>query len=330
MTTEANVESQSSIDGDLPCLRCEYNLRGLPAEGNCPECGEQIGASLAYHARMRAEGYAPLSLAPRRRLRRLILACALLLSGPLAHLLISAFTLTIPPDAPASTWPMWQRILNQGMWFYGEVAVCAAIWLLTARESELPRSHRARGAAVVLRTAAILYIANPVLLQLYLLMVGEYWQAYFTATEYVQSALSATISAVGWWMISHLAIRGGRGQLCKTARAFAIVQPFAFMAQVAFLREIQIRPRHYWVIVPQAIVGHDLPILLLPFRWRELVPQMSDFIWGALALLSLCACATLIQVWRMCRAHATGASRSRIIPPLQADAGGRIESSSPR
>lgn len=31
------------IDFDLPCMRCQYNLRGLPPEGaRCPECGTDV------------------------------------------------------------------------------------------------------------------------------------------------------------------------------------------------------------------------------------------------------------------------------------------------
>ncbi|MBN2563280.1 MAG: hypothetical protein JXQ75_20360, partial [Phycisphaerae bacterium] len=35
-----------SIDRDVPCKGCGYNLRGLSPAGNCPECNEPIDASL--------------------------------------------------------------------------------------------------------------------------------------------------------------------------------------------------------------------------------------------------------------------------------------------
>ncbi len=31
------------VDRDLPCQKCGYNLRGVPAPGVCPECGRPIG-----------------------------------------------------------------------------------------------------------------------------------------------------------------------------------------------------------------------------------------------------------------------------------------------
>ena len=36
------------IDFDLPCARCDYNLRGLRAGGRCPECADPIDRALAH------------------------------------------------------------------------------------------------------------------------------------------------------------------------------------------------------------------------------------------------------------------------------------------
>jgi len=35
-----------SVQSDIPCLGCGYNLRGLPPQGLCPECGRPIELSL--------------------------------------------------------------------------------------------------------------------------------------------------------------------------------------------------------------------------------------------------------------------------------------------
>lgn len=34
------------LDRDVSCVKCSYNLRGLPSDRNCPECGEPIASSI--------------------------------------------------------------------------------------------------------------------------------------------------------------------------------------------------------------------------------------------------------------------------------------------
>jgi hypothetical protein len=36
------------IDADLPCSGCNYNLKGLPTDANCPECGQPIAQTLGF------------------------------------------------------------------------------------------------------------------------------------------------------------------------------------------------------------------------------------------------------------------------------------------
>ena len=38
--------SANTLDQDLNCLNCGYNLRGLPERGQCPECGDRICLSI--------------------------------------------------------------------------------------------------------------------------------------------------------------------------------------------------------------------------------------------------------------------------------------------
>lgn len=42
----APLDEQNHVAGDVHCRRCGYNLRGLAAEGVCPECGTAVGRSL--------------------------------------------------------------------------------------------------------------------------------------------------------------------------------------------------------------------------------------------------------------------------------------------
>src|SRR3954451_15889338 len=46
----ASTETESAtIDADIPCAGCRYNLRGLQADGKCPECAGSIVGSIAEH-----------------------------------------------------------------------------------------------------------------------------------------------------------------------------------------------------------------------------------------------------------------------------------------
>src|SRR4051812_1798992 len=42
-----SIAPPTLLTSDLPCFQCRYNLRALPADGNCPECGTPIAQSLA-------------------------------------------------------------------------------------------------------------------------------------------------------------------------------------------------------------------------------------------------------------------------------------------
>ncbi len=44
--TPVPLDQHGCVAADIPCVRCAYNLRGLPAGQGCPECGRAIALSL--------------------------------------------------------------------------------------------------------------------------------------------------------------------------------------------------------------------------------------------------------------------------------------------
>ena len=46
-TDAAPISAPARLDRSAVCVRCFYDLRGLPVNGNCPECGESIARSLS-------------------------------------------------------------------------------------------------------------------------------------------------------------------------------------------------------------------------------------------------------------------------------------------
>ena len=50
----AGTATAQAIEHDLTCGGCDYNLRGLPRNGACPECGHDVAATLQGFSRTRA------------------------------------------------------------------------------------------------------------------------------------------------------------------------------------------------------------------------------------------------------------------------------------
>ena len=45
-THNATIVATGNVEGDVPCRKCAYNLRGLPVAGRCPEYGTPVGISV--------------------------------------------------------------------------------------------------------------------------------------------------------------------------------------------------------------------------------------------------------------------------------------------
>lgn len=133
--------SPVTVEVDVPCIACGYNLRGLPTDGQCPECGTGIDGSIQQ---WRAKGKVPaLDRADPHWLRRLAVGTlCMTVSGVMLVVVFTAF-------APRAVG--WQL----ATWLTADALGLASIFLITSREPGHAISGRMRGIYHILRRAAV-------------------------------------------------------------------------------------------------------------------------------------------------------------------------------
>ena len=53
------LDSDGNIALELSCSKCDYDLRGLSPDGNCPECGYKISATIREARQNNRRSYLP-------------------------------------------------------------------------------------------------------------------------------------------------------------------------------------------------------------------------------------------------------------------------------
>jgi hypothetical protein len=133
LSTDGGEESgRTVVIRPLPCWRCRYDLRGLPVEGHCPECGLDVWTTIAAEIDPRA------ARLPRLRNPRRVGDGVLLLMSTLlaADLLIVAWPLATWLDALAvaerlrSSFPFAEPVAPLRVAAIIAMAGIAAVWLL--------------------------------------------------------------------------------------------------------------------------------------------------------------------------------------------------------
>ena len=112
-----DTAAPATIDRDLPCHRCGYNLRTLPAGGVCPECEAPVRASLDFH-----EHYG-IADGPAMRIRR----------GLAIILVVVAFAVALATVLGASGVVLSPAAMTvvQGLMTAFLVAITIGVWLST-------------------------------------------------------------------------------------------------------------------------------------------------------------------------------------------------------
>ena len=129
---KAAVDEQGRLIEDVPCRRCGYNLRSLPADGKCPECGSAVAISI--------HGFY-LRFAPPAWVRRVALGAKLLVGAAVTAILgwiimIAVGIAVTVPLSPLGTGPL-SIVLGVSMIGLSILIVgliIAGIILMTARD----------------------------------------------------------------------------------------------------------------------------------------------------------------------------------------------------
>jgi hypothetical protein len=138
------TDETGGICTDLACQRCGYNLRGLNASGQCPECAAAISLSLHKDLLCFAEpGY----------VRGLATGCRRILAGVTTVLvtwvlfaLVGGLTVLFLPG-PQQVWRALVVVLLVGAAVLGALMFLRGLWLITSPQPQLfttPKQDTAR------------------------------------------------------------------------------------------------------------------------------------------------------------------------------------------
>ncbi len=290
-----------AVDADVPCARCEYNVRSLPRDGRCPECGEPVAASLHRHAAMLRRGGAPLSMSSPRWVRRLSLGCWLVLLGGAG---MAADTgLKLAGVGLAS------RTIAMTLWLVPHLLGATGLWLLGTPEAR-GGSRADRVLPTLIRAAAVSQAAGlPALLAALLLTLPANVVLYGRQAMFLLALLAAGGSAGAFGYLARLASRMSRPRLRRWAIGLAITTPAASLVQAWFFFDFAVRANHVWIPTPQAVLVSPQMWALLPYRlirWRG--ADLALVFWVVLVAMSILCAAVLAAYAVSLRAAAAAAA----------------------
>lgn len=136
------------LDADQACIRCAYNLRGLPMAGRCPECGTPVADSLRGSLLQYA---GPEYLATIHRGLILVLG-AILASVASLFLAIFLGVILAGTTAPA--------LLNSGIGFLISLVSILGYWWFTVPDPLFAGVHKPDNARRVTRAAILVQAAG--------------------------------------------------------------------------------------------------------------------------------------------------------------------------
>lgn len=153
MTEGVPHSDDTVLDVDVPCVACNYNLRGLSESALCPECGTAVSES---------GGGSSLRDADVGWLKRLRLSLALQVWG--IPLLVVVACIVHWLEGRPSPVPSWALLSVWGLWYAAWAYLIVATLLLTTQEPRLSFEERLLSVRRLLRYWVIVVAAGATLL----------------------------------------------------------------------------------------------------------------------------------------------------------------------
>lgn len=265
------------------CIDCEYDLRGLPHDGRCPECGAEIARSRQRHEALLASGQPPLWMSSPAWLRKLGVGCALVLSS---GIVVAAMRLHGIHPVPSR----YLVYVLMPLWLSSAAALAVGLWLLATRE---PATQPRPIACALLRAGAVFEALRAVR--------GFVWSPpTFDGHWYiliVSGVVAAAVTAAIWARLRGLAKRSATPGLARWAWTLCWLLPAVIVVQVVFFSLLPMGKAGAWMVAPHPVLGEPSALTGLPFELlRDASIGWRILFWIPALLTTLAAMVTLTRM----------------------------------
>lgn len=250
------------------CLGCEYDLRGLPRDARCPECGLSVEPS---HQRAETESTGrrpPLRLSSTPWLRNLAIACCLML-------LVALFTawdaVRVVRDADRGEDGI--DIVEVIVGIAHLALMVAACWVFGTRQ---PLETRAAAAGrSMIRIGGGLTIVLPFALMPLMSRFGA-MPHFFSRVSVVFSLLAGVLTWLIGRRLADGARRAGWIKLGRFASCYAWLAGPAWIVHALINPSMPYKPHAEWMLNAHPVIGYLESLVAMPHALLTAAQQWDD------------------------------------------------------